>query len=465
MELRLLVWLGVESSAVALGLALLFTYVVHSVIWVATAALLARVRAISSATRHLLWKMALFGPILSALFAVAVSSALARSPMTSSYVHELKIPALAAPLASPPVDTPAATNARAAAVVRVLTPRVRGSVILTLVLASAALGCLRFLGSAILIRRRLRGRTRVTEARLLARLEHVRGSIGVRGILLTESSRVDSPLVLGAMEICVPRTLHEELTDAELDTVLAHELAHIERRDGLWFPLAGALECILWFYPLNYWVTSRFRDSAELACDDRAVELTRNPLGLARALVQVAASSSFGRRLAMMPAISRSKSGLLPRLRRLTGASAPREKQPSRRAGPWATGAILTLAAALVSLNIQVAEAHPERRPLPAGARPRFSGSAPAVTPPDSAEQSRRMSELVHREQLLAAQLEAARRLPNELQEGAPESARVLELSQELRHVRAAESLLETRFAEEWAAWDKARSEVRRASR
>jgi len=75
------------------------------------------------------------------------------------------------------------------------------------------------------------------------------------------------------------------------------------------------------------------------------------------------------------------------------------------------------------------------------------------------------MSELVHREQLLAAQLEAARRLPNELQEGAPESARVLELSQELRHVRAAESLLETRFAEEWAAWDKARSEVRRASR
>ena len=127
MELRLLVWLGVESSAVALGLALLFTYVVHSVIWVATAALLARVRAISSATRHLLWKMALFGPILSALFAVAVSSALARSPMTSSYVHELKIPALAAPLASPPVDTPAATNARAAAVVRVLTPRVRGS--------------------------------------------------------------------------------------------------------------------------------------------------------------------------------------------------------------------------------------------------------------------------------------------------------------------------------------------------
>lgn len=460
MALRLLIWLGGEPSTVALGLALLLTYGVHSMLWAAMAALLTRVRAMSSATRHLLWKTALFGPILSAVFAVVVSSALSRSPTASSYVHEVK---LAVPLAAPPVEAFAATSARAPAIVPVLMPRVRGSAILTLVLAAAAGGCFRFLGSAILIRRRLGDRVRVTEARLLGRLEHVRGHIGVRGILLTESSRVDSPLVLGATEICIPRALHEELTDAELDTVLAHELAHIERRDGLWFPLAGALQCMLWFYPLNYWVTSRFRDSAELACDDRAVELTQNPLGLARALVHVAANSSFGRRLAMMPAMSRSKNGLLPRLRRLTGAPAAHDAQPSRRASLWATGTILALAAGLVSLNIQIAEARPDRRPWPSRVSPRSSG--PALAPPDAAEQSRRMSELLRREQSLAAQLEAAQRLPNELQEGAAETAHVLELSQELRHMRATESLLETRFVDECAAWDKAESELRRAAR
>ena len=231
MELRLLVWPGVECSAVTLGLALAFTYVVHSVIWVAAAALLVRVRTLSSATRHLQWRLALFGPILSALLAMAVSSALARSP-TSSYVHEVKVSAFAAPLAAAPVDALAKTSAREVEVGCARSPRDRGRVILTLLLAATGLGCLRFLGAAFSIWRRLRGRTKVTEARPLGRLEHVRRRINVRGVLLTESSRVCSPLVLGATEICIPRTLHEELTDAELDTVLAHEFAHIERRDG-----------------------------------------------------------------------------------------------------------------------------------------------------------------------------------------------------------------------------------------
>ena len=463
MELRLLVWLGGESSAVAFGLALALTYVVHSMIWVAAAALLVRIRALSSATRHLHWKMALFGPLLSALLAVAISGTLERSPTASGYVHELK---LAAPLAAAPVDALAAASVRAAASAPGSTPRVRGRGVLTFVLAAAAFGCLRFLGSAFLIRRRLRGRTKVTDVRLLGRLDQMRERMGVQGISLSESCQVDSPLVLGATEICIPRTLHQALTNAELDAVLAHELAHVERRDGVWFPLAGAVQCIFWFYPLNAWVTARFRESAELSCDDRAVELTCNPLALARALVQVAASASLGRRLSMVPAMSRSKSGLLPRLRRLTVARASRDEEPSRRSGPWATGALLTLAAALASLNIQVAAAHPGRRPLPAAAASsRFAGGAPATPPPDSAEQSRRMSKLMRREQMLSTQLEAARRLPDEMQEGAAETVHTLELSQELRHVRAAEGFLETRFADECAAWDEARSKLPRASR
>lgn len=459
MGLRLLVWLGGESSAVALGLAVLLTYGVHSVLWVMSAALLARARTLSSGLRHLLWKMALFGPVASALLAVAVSSAFARSPTGSSYVHELK---LAVPFAARPS---VATGARVTAAMPALTSRSRGSALLSLVLAAMGLGCVRFLGSAVLIRRRLRDRTHVTEVRLLGRLAEVRRRIGVRDILLTESSHVGSPLVLGAKEICIPRALHEGLTDAELDTVLAHELAHVERGDGLWFPVAGALQHILWFHPLNYWVASRFRESAELACDDRAVELTRNPLGLARALVQVAATSSFGRRLEMLPAMSRSKSALLPRLRRLTGAPVARDAQPSRRIRPWVKAAVVAFGAALVSLNIQVAEALPESASAPARMSPRFAARAPVLAPPDAAEQSRRMGELARREQLLAAQLAAAAPQPNQQQEGAPETAQVLELNQELRHVRAMETLLETRFVDECNAWDKAQRELPRAAR
>ena len=88
MELRLLVCLGAWPGVV-FGLALALTYLVHSLLWAAAAGLLAQRATLSSATRHLFWKMALFGPLVTALVASAASPNLERALGGTSWVREI----------------------------------------------------------------------------------------------------------------------------------------------------------------------------------------------------------------------------------------------------------------------------------------------------------------------------------------------------------------------------------------
>jgi hypothetical protein len=226
----------------------------------------------------------------------------------------------------------------------------------------------------------------------------------------------------------------------------------------------GLMQSVSWMHPLNHWLSCCFRQSAEFACDDRAVELTQDPLGLARALVQVAAGASFGRRLALVPTMARSRSALLPRLERLIRSGIFSEQPASRQRGR-AIATLSVLGVFLAGLSIHIAQARPTERSLRAvahAARP--ARDARAVTPPNAAEQSARMAELATRERELTAQF-AATEHPDAALDGSAESVRMLELSQELRHVRAKQAWLESRFMDEWTAWEKTSVGSRRASR
>ncbi len=251
--------------------------------WTGAAALLARRGSLSSSTRHLLWKMALFGPLATLLLAAAMSWGFERAPGDNGISWRDRCPvARGRSRAGGPrcragerrfdqESADAASPARRAG-------KPRGwSLLAACTAGAAALGLLRFATSALLLWRGLRGRREVQDARLLQRLERLRARTGLRRVALTESAGIGSPLVIGASEICVPLARLAALTDAEVDAVFAHELAHLERRDGLWFPAAGLVQSVLWANPLVHWASSRFRQTAELACDDRAVELTGIP--------------------------------------------------------------------------------------------------------------------------------------------------------------------------------------------
>lgn len=130
-----------------------------------------------------------------------------------------------------------------------------------------------------------------------------------------------SPVALGRDEICLPRRALAEFDPAHLESILAHELAHLERNDALWLIVARVIEAVFFFQPLNRLARRRMIDAAEFAADEWAVAVTSRPVTLARCLARVAEWAS-SESLAMTPAMAeRQSSTLVRRVRCLTTAS------------------------------------------------------------------------------------------------------------------------------------------------
>lgn len=83
------------------------------------------------------------------------------------------------------------------------------------------------------------------------------------------SSSIVAPLLLGAWRarIVVPTDFEVRYSPEERTLVLAHERAHLVRRDAAVNIFAIGWLCLVWFNPLMYWALGRLRFDQELACD------------------------------------------------------------------------------------------------------------------------------------------------------------------------------------------------------
>ena len=104
-----------------------------------------------------------------------------------------------------------------------------------------------------------------------------------------ESAMIAVPLTIGMTrpKILLPQGWRKWDRD-KLNAVLAHEGAHVRRRDGLVSALAGINRCIFWFHPLAWWMERRLALLAELACDESCVATLGDPESYARLLVEMA---------------------------------------------------------------------------------------------------------------------------------------------------------------------------------
>jgi HEAT repeat protein/beta-lactamase regulating signal transducer with metallopeptidase domain len=136
---------------------------------------------------------------------------------------------------------------------------------------------------------RLGDRQTVPDGRLLEMLTQLADDAGLRSTpRLTFTSRISSPIALGIREICVPDTALTDLDVEQQRSLLAHELAHLARRDPVWLGVASLMERVFWFQPLNRVASRQIATSAEFLCDDWAVRRTGSGVPLARCLAQVA---------------------------------------------------------------------------------------------------------------------------------------------------------------------------------
>ncbi|MDE2877427.1 M56 family metallopeptidase [Candidatus Palauibacter soopunensis] len=100
-----------------------------------------------------------------------------------------------------------------------------------------------------------------------------------------------SPMVWwagGKVRVLVPSKLLAELDGSELRCVLAHELAHVRRRDHAVRWLEWLACAAFWWNPVAWWARRRLRASEELCCDALAVTaIEAEPRTYAGALLRV----------------------------------------------------------------------------------------------------------------------------------------------------------------------------------
>ncbi len=87
--------------------------------------------------------------------------------------------------------------------------------------------------------------------------------------------------------VVLDATLVSELDDEELEGVLAHELAHVRRRDTQVATALGVLRDLTFFVPGGGWAVRQLHRERELAADQLAVSATRRPGALASGLLKV----------------------------------------------------------------------------------------------------------------------------------------------------------------------------------
>jgi beta-lactamase regulating signal transducer with metallopeptidase domain/polyhydroxyalkanoate synthesis regulator phasin len=177
-----------------------------------------------------------------------------------------------------------------------------------------------------------------------------------------------SPMVWwigGRVRIVISAALPREMDAEHLRWILAHELAHVRRRDHLVRWLEWTACVIFWWNPVAWWARRNLRINEEICCDALVLASFRpRPQTYANALMTVVEflASPAIRPPAVASAIT--SGGLLERRFKMIVS-----ETPIRRTQRWLLASILVCAAGLLPLGMATAEA----------ALPKEKGDKPAA--------------------------------------------------------------------------------------
>src|SRR5688572_17480696 len=115
-----------------------------------------------------------------------------------------------------------------------------------------------------------------------------------RVIQIVELPQIDVPLVVGCLRpvVVLPIAAMAHLNAAQVEAIIAHELAHVRRHDYLVNLMQTLAETLLFYHPAVWWLSARIRDEREHCCDEVAVAVCGDPVGYAAALTALEARRS-----------------------------------------------------------------------------------------------------------------------------------------------------------------------------
>jgi len=108
-------------------------------------------------------------------------------------------------------------------------------------------------------------------------------------IPVKESPLPVEPGLVGILRpmILLPRGIAQALSAAEIDAILAHELAHWRRRDNLLAAIHMLVTALFWFHPMVWWIGARLNAERENACDEAVLEQGKSPQLYAACILKV----------------------------------------------------------------------------------------------------------------------------------------------------------------------------------
>ncbi len=234
-----------------------------------------------------------------------------------------------------------------------------------------------------------------TIARRLRRWRHRHGT--GRTVALRVSTAVDVPVAVGFRRpaIMLPLRVVRDASAADLDQIVLHEHAHLNRYDDWTNLMECAIASALWFNPVIWFLLHRISLEREIACDDRVIAQTGRTHRYATCLWNLVRTSSLPSSAVLAPGVLFTSKQLATRIERLLDPR--RDAVP--RLSPTMTILIALVGIAAVVLQMQRAPAialtsYDVRRPQPLrGISPAPLRSVPAPAPsaaPSAAPPARR---------------------------------------------------------------------------
>ncbi|MGJ8663263.1 MAG: M56 family metallopeptidase [Marinicella sp.] len=146
-------------------------------------------------------------------------------------------------------------------------------------------------------------------------------------IKLTQCKYISTPIAL-KNEVVMPESFIRSNNKDQLKAALAHELAHIKRRDYQWLKFSQIYHVVTFFQPLNNLINQHIHQIAEQRADSLAANWTQNPHALASTLAThakiIAEDQQSINSTQMVPAMTSKKSNLLLRVENLMNNQTPK---------------------------------------------------------------------------------------------------------------------------------------------
>lgn len=220
-------------------------------------------------------------------------------------------------------------------------------------LLGVAFFSLRSAGGFLLLERQRRKQSNSVSDQVLAACHTMQRKLGLdRAVRYCECTWLQAPAVIGWFRpiVLLPATALSGLSEEQLRSIIAHELAHIRRYDAFVNLFQMAVETLLFYHPAIWWLNQRIRTEREHCCDDTAVSVCGNAIEYARALTLMEEW-----RTVPALAMAANHGPLSGRILRLLGFKSSADR--ARRIG--LAGSLFCLTAALLSASVLLRVAYP----------------------------------------------------------------------------------------------------------